>query len=323
MGTKESNETVETTKTLTYFRSMNNLLEIKNVAKRFESVVAVKDISLNIPRQSIFGLLGPNGAGKTTLIRMITNIVPADSGSILMNGEDNPTKRMYQIGYMPEERGLYKKMKVGEHLLYLAQLKNYGKSNAKEQVNWWLKRFDIEDWWNKKVQDLSKGMQQKIQFISTVIHQPELIILDEPFSGLDPLNTNLIRNEIDALRERGATVIFSTHRMEQVEQVCEHIALINQGEKILEGTMNGVKQQFKKNLFAVEFMGSLPDLTDSPFGVERKGDQNLEIQIQQGQHPNEVLAFLLEKQVEVHAFQEILPSINEIFIERVSGSTES
>lgn len=297
---------------------MENLLEIKNVAKQFESVHAVKGISLNIPKQSIFGLLGPNGAGKTTLIRMITNIVPADTGTILLNGEDNPQKRMYQIGYMPEERGLYKKMKVGEHLLYLARLKNYGKSNAKEQVTWWLKRFDIEDWWNKKVQDLSKGMQQKIQFISTVIHQPELIILDEPFSGLDPVNTNLIRNEIDQLRERGATVIFSTHRMEQVEQVCEHIALIHQGEKVLDGTMVDIKQQFKKNIFSVEYLGTLPNLEGSPFGISRMGDNQLQVQMQKEQTPNELLAYLLEKQVQVHSFQEILPSINEIFIERVS-----
>lgn len=297
---------------------MENLLEIKNVAKQFESVHAVKGISLDIPKQSIFGLLGPNGAGKTTLIRMITNIVPADSGTILLNGEDNPQKRMYQIGYMPEERGLYKKMKVGEHLLYLARLKNYGKSNAKEQVTWWLKRFDIEDWWNKKVQDLSKGMQQKIQFISTVIHQPELIILDEPFSGLDPVNTNLIRNEIDQLRERGATVIFSTHRMEQVEQVCEHIALIHQGEKVLDGTMVDIKQQFKKNIFSVEYLGTLPNLEGSPFGISQMGDNQLQVQMQKEQTPNELLAYLLEKQVQLHSFQEILPSINEIFIERVS-----
>ena len=299
-----------------------DLLEIKNVSKAFEQNVAVDDVSMTIPEQSIFGLLGPNGAGKTTLIRMITNILAPDSGNILLKGSPDPRERMYKIGYMPEERGLYKKMKVGDQLMYLAQLKNMPKSAAKERLDYWLKRFEIEDWWNKKIEELSKGMQQKIQFISTIIHDPKLIILDEPFSGLDPVNSNLIRKEIYELRENGATVIFSTHRMEQVEQICENIALINKGKKILNGPLNEIKDQFKENIYKLEFVGALPDMTEIPFKVHEQNETEIILQLQNTQSPNDILRYFVEKGTEIHAFNEILPSINQIFINQVGGETD-
>jgi len=299
-----------------------DLLEIKNVSKAFEQNVAVDDVSMTIPEQSIFGLLGPNGAGKTTLIRMITNILAPDSGSILLKGSPDPKDRMYKIGYMPEERGLYKKMKVGDQLMYLAQLKNMSKSAAKERLDYWLKRFEIEDWWNKKIEELSKGMQQKIQFISTIIHDPKLIILDEPFSGLDPVNSNLIRREIYELRENGATVIFSTHRMEQVEQICENIALINKGKKILNGPLNEIKDQFKENIYKLEFVGALPDMTGIPFNIYEQKEAEIVLQLRNDQSPNDILRYFVERGTEIHAFNEILPSINQIFINQVGGETD-
>lgn len=299
-----------------------HLLEVKNVSKTFEKNVAVNDVSLAVPEGSIFGLLGPNGAGKTTLIRMITNILVPDKGTILLGGEDNPQDRMYKIGYMPEERGLYKKMKVGEQLLYLAQLKNLPLSKAKERLGFWLRRFEIEDWWNKKVEELSKGMQQKIQFISTVIHDPRLIILDEPFSGLDPVNTNLIRKEIYELRERGATIIFSTHRMEQVEQICEDIAMIHKGNKILDGPLDSIKDQFKENIFTINYEGELPDLNSLPFSVYSETDSAITLQLREGQASNDILRYFVEKGTMIHSFNEILPSINQIFINQVGGETD-
>jgi len=299
-----------------------DLLEIKNVSKAFEQNVAVDDVSMTIPEQSIFGLLGPNGAGKTTLIRMITNILAPDSGSILLEGSPDPKDRMYKIGYMPEERGLYKKMKVGDQLMYLAQLKNMSKSAAKERLDYWLKRFEIEDWWNKKIEELSKGMQQKIQFISTIIHDPKLIILDEPFSGLDPVNSNLIRREIYELRENGATVIFSTQRMEQVEQICENIALINKGKKILNGPLNEIKDQFKENIYKLEFVGALPDMTGIPFNIYEQKEAEIVLQLRNDQSPNDILRYFVERGTEIHAFNEILPSINQIFINQVGGETD-
>ena len=305
-----------------------NLLEIQGVTKTFDKNVAVNNVSLVIPDRCIFGLLGPNGAGKTTLIRMITNIIAPDAGNITLAGETRPQERMYKIGYMPEERGLYKKMKVGEQLMYLAQLKNLSKSVAKEKVDFWLKRFEIESWWNKKVEELSKGMQQKIQFISTVIHEPSLIILDEPFSGLDPVNSNLIRNEIYELRERGATIIFSTHRMEQVEQVCEEIALIHKGNKILEGSVDEIKNRFKENIFRIEFSGELPELpevsevSEMPFRTYDRKESEITLQLLDQHSPNDILRFFVEKGTEIRSFNEILPSINEIFINQVGGQSD-
>src|SRR5476649_1408739 len=227
---------------------MSNILELKNLKKYFATQKAVDDISFNIEQGSIFGLLGPNGAGKTTLLRMITGIFYPDTGNIIFNGRAfDPVNDIIHIGYMPEERGLYKKMKIGEQALYLAQLKGLSKASATQKIKEWFVKFEMQSWWNKKVEDLSKGMSQKLQFVTTVLHEPKLIILDEPFSGLDPLNANLIKDEIYGLAQRGCTVIFSTHRMEQVEEICDHIILMNLGQKVLDGTVSDIKQQFKEN----------------------------------------------------------------------------
>src|SRR5215467_7520214 len=229
-----------------------SMLEIRHLKKYFTTQKAVDDISFNLEKGSIFGLLGPNGAGKTTLIRMITGIFYPDEGEIFLEGKKfDPTNDVERIGYMPEERGLYKKMKIGEQALYLAQLKGLSKQEALERVKKWFIKFDMQSWWNKKIEDLSKGMGQKLQFVTTVLHQPKLIILDEPFSGLDPVNSNLIKDEIYNLAKKGSSIIFSTHRMEQVEEICDHIILVNKGQKILDGSVDGVKQQFKENLFNV------------------------------------------------------------------------
>ncbi len=229
-----------------------NILEVTDLQKNFATQVAVNKINFQLKEGSIFGLLGPNGAGKTTLIRMITGIFYPDEGSILFRGRPfEPVKDIVHIGYMPEERGLYKKMKIGEQAIYLAQLKGLSKAEATRKVKEWFIKFEMQSWWNKKVEDLSKGMGQKLQFVITVLHEPSLIILDEPFSGLDPVNSNLIKDEIYALARRGSTIIFSTHRMEQVEEICDHIILVNKGQKILDGTVGGVKQQFKENLFSI------------------------------------------------------------------------
>src|SRR6266516_4376104 len=228
------------------------ILELHNLKKYFATQKAVDDISFAIERGSIFGLLGPNGAGKTTLLRMITGIFYPDSGHIIFDGKKfNPVKDIMKIGYMPEERGLYKKMKIGEQALYLAQLKGLSRQDALKKIKEWFVKFEMQSWWNKKVEDLSKGMSQKLQFVTTVLHEPKLIILDEPFSGLDPVNSNLIKEEIFNLAKNGTTVIFSTHRMEQVEEICDHIVLVNKGKKILDGTVKQVKQDFKENLFSV------------------------------------------------------------------------
>src|ERR1700709_1857833 len=231
---------------------MANILEVQHLKKYFDAQKAVDDISFNIEEGSIFGLLGPNGAGKTTLIRMITGIFYPDSGSINFNGRPfDANNDIGNIGYMPEERGLYKKMKIGEQALYLAQLKGLSKDEAMKNIKEWFIKLDMQTWWNKKVEDLSKGMSQKLQFVTTVLHNPKLIILDEPFSGLDPLNANLIKDEIFNLAKKGATVIFSTHRMEQVEEICSQIILVNKGQKILDGTVKQIKQNFKENIFSI------------------------------------------------------------------------
>ncbi|MDB5281154.1 MAG: transporter ATP-binding protein, partial [Bacteroidota bacterium] len=256
----------------------------------------------------------------TTLIRMITRILYPDSGTILFNGEILSDKHPAQIGYMPEERGLYKKMKVGEHLIYLARLKGLSKQQAKENVNAWLKKFEIESWYNKNIEELSKGMSQKIQFIATVIHDPQLLILDEPFSGLDPINSKLIEEEIHAMSEQGKTIIFSTHRMEQVEEICDEIVLVNKGKKILEGEVKELKQRFKENKFRISFNGEVSNgLTEKLVVVDRKkGD--LVVQFEQEHRGNELLKLFVENGVEVTSFNELLPSINEIFIRQVQNN---
>src|SRR6478736_7851608 len=240
-----------------------SLLEVQHLKKYFATQKAVDDISFSVNKGSIFGLLGPNGAGKTTLIRMITGIFYPDEGQIQFEGRKfDPINDVVNIGYMPEERGLYKKMKIGEQAVYLAQLKGLKKSEAMAKIKEWFIKFEMQSWWSKKVEDLSKGMSQKLQFVTTVLHEPKLIILDEPFSGLDPVNANLIKDEIYGLAQRGSTVIFSTHRMEQVEEICNHIVLVNLGKKILDGTVKGIKQDFKENAFSIQ-LGEAPLSTES------------------------------------------------------------
>jgi ABC-2 type transport system ATP-binding protein len=298
-----------------------NRLEVKHLKKYYTSQKAVDDISFSLAPGSIFGLLGPNGAGKTTLIRMITGILFPDEGDILFNGQPfNPDKDIAYIGYMPEEKGLYKKMKIGDQAIYLARLKGLSRATATERVKRWFIKFEMQSWWNKKVEDLSKGMQQKLQFVTTVLNDPQLIILDEPFSGLDPVNSNLIKEEIYQLAKNGASIIFSTHRMEQVEEICDHIILVNKGQKILDGTVSGVKQQFKEAIFSIG-IDNTPDPINTPaFTIINNRDHQLILRINEGYTPNDVLHYFLQQQVGIHSFQEILPSLNDIFIKLVEGT---
>ncbi len=298
-----------------------NILELQNLKKYFATQKAVDDISLQIPKGSIFGLLGPNGAGKTTLIRMITGIFYPDAGQILLNGKKfDPENDVRNIGYMPEERGLYKKMKIGEQALYLAQLKGLSRTEAMKKIQDWFVRFDMQSWWNKKVEDLSKGMGQKLQFVITVLHEPELIILDEPFSGLDPVNANLIKDEIYRLAQNGTTIIFSTHRMEQVEEICNQIVLVNKGKKILDGTVESVKQDFKENLFSIQ-LEEIPTTIVNPF-FELVGTHKNEliVKINQGHKANDVISHFINQGSSIISFKEILPSLNDIFIKLVEGT---
>ena len=294
---------------------MPSILQLQNLQKYFATQKAVDDVSFNIEQGSIFGLLGPNGAGKTTLIRMITGIFYPDNGSITFDGKPfNGLNDALKIGYMPEERGLYKKMKIGEQALYLAQLKGLSRADAMERIKYWFKRLEMESWWNKKVEDLSKGMSQKLQFVTTVLHEPKLIILDEPFSGLDPLNANLIKDEIYGLAQRGSTIIFSTHRMEQVEEICNHIVLINLGKKILDGTVQEIKQQFKENKFSIK-LAQLPEtIANTTFEVLHQQNNILTVKINDGFKSNDVLQYFIQHQYNIESFNEILPSLNEIFI---------
>lgn len=299
------------------------VLEVQNLKKYFANQKAVDDISLSITQGQIFGLLGPNGAGKTTLIRMITGIFYPDSGTILFNGKKfEPENDAAAIGYMPEERGLYKKMKIGEQAVYLARLKGLPKREAVNRIKDWFSRFEMDSWWNKKVEDLSKGMQQKLQFVTTVLHNPRLIILDEPFSGLDPVNSNLIKDEIYKLAQNGATVIFSTHRMEQVEEICDHIVLVNKGKKILDGTVRQVRQDFKENLFSITFNEpvSADEAQNNLFDIKHASERSLVIQKKDSISNNEILQYLLSRNFSIESFNEILPSLNDIFIKQVEGT---
>lgn len=295
----------------------------KNVTKRYSNHTALDSVNITIPEKSIYGLLGPNGAGKTTFIRIINQIIDCDSGEISVFNQPLQPKHIEIIGYLPEERGLYKKMKVGDQLLYLAQLKGLSRKDALTRIKFWLDKFEIRDWWHKKVEDLSKGMAQKVQFISTVMHEPKLIILDEPFSGFDPVNAQLITEQILELKEKGSTIIFSTHRMETVESLCDHIALINKSKKILEGPKKQVKDQFKSNTFIVEHRGnqfSLPVdryelihqeiIEDDLFSTTLKAKPNIK--------GNQVIRDLIEI-TEVHSFQEKIPTMADIFISLVKG----
>jgi ABC-2 type transport system ATP-binding protein len=300
------------------------MLELSHLKKYFATQRAVDDISFTVEKGTIFGLLGPNGAGKTTLIRMITGIFYPDEGNILLNGKKfNADEDSARIGYMPEERGLYKKMKIGEQALYFARLKGLTASEANKQVKDWFVRFEMQSWWNKKIEDLSKGMAQKLQFVITVLHRPELIILDEPFSGLDPVNANLIKDEIFRLAANGSSIIFSTHRMEQVEEICNHIILINKGKKILDGTVVNVKQDFKENLFRIAASPLPAVFPEDLFEVLSGKEEGLTIRMKNGHKPNEVLRYFIDQHSNVSSFTELLPSLNEIFIKLVEGTSLS
>ncbi len=303
---------------------MEPLLSLSHLVKHYATQKAVDDISFDIQKGSIFGLLGPNGAGKTTLLRMITGIFYPDGGEIKLDGKHfDPLLDIREIGYMPEERGLYKKMKIGEQALYLAQLRGLSKAEAMERIKYWFEKFEMQSWWNKKVEDLSKGMSQKLQFVITVLHEPKLIILDEPFSGLDPLNANLIKDEIYALAKKGATIIFSTHRMEQVEEICDHIVLVNLGKKILDGTVAEIKQQYKEYIFAIETTN--PELVkdNALFSIIDKDEKNTNkvfVKLNQSVASNEVLKYLIEQQIPITSYNEVLPSLNDIFIQLVEDT---
>ena len=301
---------------------MGNILEIKNVTKSYAKKKAIDEVSFNVTEGEVFCLLGPNGAGKTTLIRMINQITMPDSGEIYFNGERLSEKHISFVGYLPEERGLYKKMKVNEVVLYLAELKGLKGSVAKQRMDYWFDKFDITDWWNKKVEELSKGMQQKVQFITTVMHNPKLLIFDEPFSGFDPLNANLLKSEILNLKKQGSTIIFSTHNMESVEEICDSIVLINSAKNILQGKVNDIKQSFKRDEY--EIITSSDEIEDVlPMGItlvsKQVGDNRLctsVLNIPKGENAN-VLSALLKK-MDILSYREILPSMNEIFINTVT-----
>lgn len=301
---------------------MAHLLSINNLSKSYENHKALQNVTFDIPKGKIFGLLGPNGAGKTSLIRIITRITAPDEGTVLFEGTPLNAEHVASIGYLPEERGLYKKMKVGEQVLYLAQLKGLSLSEAKEKVKEWFVRFEIQQWWNKNVEDLSKGMAQKVQFIATVVHDPKLIILDEPFTGFDPINANLIKNEILRLKEKGASIIFSTHRMESVEELCDEIALINKSKLIIAGPTKSIRSQFKKNLFKVGLKADRPISETESIKIigEKEGVTELQISgLKDSSSPNEILRGIMEYGQLTH-FEELIPSMNEIFIELVGGT---
>lgn len=298
-----------------------NILELHHLKKYFATQKAVDDISMNIGEGNIFGLLGPNGAGKTTLLRMITGIFYPDSGEIIFNGKKfDPLNDVGYIGYMPEERGLYKKMKIGEQVLYLARLKGLSRNDAMLKIKEWFRKFEMESWWNKKVEDLSKGMSQKLQFVTTVLHEPKLIILDEPFSGLDPVNANLIKDEIFQLAKNGSTIIFSTHRMEQVEEICNHIVLVNKGKKILDGTVKSVKNDFKENLYSVQTDGEYAISNNPYFEVISNSNEKMLLKLQENVSTNIVLQEIINRNIPVLNFHEVLPSLNEIFIKLVENT---
>ncbi len=308
---------------------MNNLLSIDSVSKHYGDFTALNKVSLNIKEGSIFGLLGPNGAGKTTLIRIINQITQPDEGKVLFNNEPLNIKHIKDIGYLPEERGLYPKMTIGDQVVYLAQLKGLDRDTAKSELRKWFDKFEIDDWWNKKVTELSKGMAQKVQFIVTVLHKPKLLIFDEPFSGFDPINANLIKDEILDLREKGATIIFSTHRMESVEELCEDIALINKSNKILDGNLYDIKTKFKSNIYEVGVNATNPDSLnkelESIFETAKPSfktigeNLKLNIKLNNKQNSDQLLKILNQSGKVIH-FKEVIPSANEIFINSVENN---
>ncbi len=291
-----------------------NILEVQDVTKQYSGHTAVDDVTFSVPKGCVFGLLGPNGAGKTSLIRIITGITEADKGTVVLDGGKLDGRDPLQIGYMPEERGLYKQMKVDELLIYLARLKGMSKADALKESNAWLGRLEISDWKKRKISELSKGMAQKIQFISTVMHKPKLLILDEPFSGLDPINANLIRDEIFQLKEQGTSIILSTHRMEQVEAFCDAIVMINKGKNVLEGTVSGIKERFKEHKYEIGFRNDIPDNLPSQGTVLEKRGNTLLFQANNEADANAFLGGIIRNGVEIRSFREVLPSVNEIFI---------
>ena len=301
-----------------------NILEVDKVTKKYGDFTALNQVSIHVKKNSVFGLLGPNGAGKTSLIRIINQITAPDSGEVFFDGEPLAAKHVEQIGYLPEERGLYRKMKVGEQALYLARLKGLDKNTAINRLKYWFDKFEISAWWNKKVEELSKGMQQKLQFIVTVIHQPEFLIFDEPFSGFDPINVNLLKHEMLELKQKGATIIFSTHNMVSVEELCDDIALIHKSEKILEGNINDIKKQNKENLFQIQYHADDIDLEDilpdtiEIIATQTTHHQFLEVKMKlpPTMTSNDLLQLLIPH-VQLCGFQEIYPSMNDIFIKSV------
>ncbi|SFS70080.1 ABC transporter ATP-binding protein [Lutibacter maritimus] len=308
---------------------MGNILTVENVCKTYGNFTALNNVSISVPKGSVFGLLGPNGAGKTSLIRIINQITLPDSGTILLDGEVLQPHHVHQIGYLPEERGLYKSMKVGEQALYLAQLKGLSEAEAKKKLKYWFEKFGISDWWNKKIQELSKGMAQKVQFIVTVLHSPKLLIFDEPFSGFDPINANLIKDEILKLRDEGASIIFSTHRMESVEELCDYIALINKSNKIIDGKLHEIKQQFKTNEFEVGLVSNskvnLLNEISSQFTVNLNkeitidNELRLVIGLKDNETSTDLIQFLNDK-AQINHFTEIIPSANDIFLKAVANN---
>ena len=305
---------------------MSNILEVQNVVKQYGDYTALNNVSLQVPKGSIYGLLGPNGAGKTSLIRIINQITMPDSGVVFLDGEKLNPEHVKHIGYMPEERGLYKTMKVGEQCLYLAQLKGMPEAEAKKQLKYWFEKFEIQGWWDKKIQELSKGMAQKIQFIVTVLHQPKLLILDEPFSGFDPVNANLIKDEIIELNKKGTSVIFSTHRMESVEEMCDYITLIHKSNKLIEGKLEDVKRQHRTNTFQVGIVtnnieGLMLQLTHK-FTLNQTNfkslNDDLKLEVHLGQYNSNELLSILTQFGQVTHFVEKIPSVNDIFIQTVS-----
>lgn len=306
------------------------IFEAKNVTKTYQNHVALSDVSISIPKQSVFGLLGPNGAGKTSLIRIINQITAPDKGEILINGEKLKPEHIEVIGYLPEERGLYKKMKVGEQAMYLAQLKGMDKRTAKQELNKWFEKFEITGWWNKKVEELSKGMAQKIQFITTVLHKPEIIILDEPFSGFDPINANLIKSEILKLRDAGSTIFLSTHNMNSVEEICDHMALINKSKKVLDGKVTDIKKEFSKNIFDVHFNGNMIGFANALWTdfelVDKESydatSHRASVKLLNNNSLNNLLKALIEHEIEIKEVTEVIPSMDDIFIEVVNQNNQ-
>lgn len=298
------------------------MLSIKNIVKQYANHRALDNVSIEIEKGSIFGLLGPNGAGKTSLIRIINQITAPDQGEILLDGVKLNPSHITRIGYLPEERGLYKKMEIGEQMLYLAQLKGLSRAEATKRIRYWFEKMEIQSWWNKKVEDLSKGMQQKVQFVATVVHDPDLIILDEPFSGFDPVNAQVITNEILELNSKGATIIFSTHRMESVEQLCDSIALLHKSKKILDGKMKDIKNLYRNNIYRIAYSGKITSAENSMFSItdqnNEEGVTHLTIRINEQYSANDVLKFLIP-QVQVTELIEVVPSMNDIFILNVKN----